>query len=171
MTTTCTVRKLDHDDAGAWALLRREALEAHPLAFGASIPDDPRLLVEFILARLDSTEESAIFGAFTDTTMIGMIGIRRDAGKKERHKALIWGMYVTAVERRCGAGAMLVVTAIQQARSWDGIEQVHLSVSDVATEAKRLYEKHGFEEWGREPRALCWDGRFVDEIHMVLYLR
>jgi hypothetical protein len=46
MTTICTVRRLDRGDAEAWATLRREALAAHPLAFGASIPDDPKFLVE-----------------------------------------------------------------------------------------------------------------------------
>ena len=171
MTTTCTVRKLDHDDAEAWASLRREALESHPLAFGASVPDDPKFLVEFILARLDSTEESAVFGAFTDRAVVGIAGIRRDTGKKERHKAFIWGMYVTAGSRRCGAGEMLLRRGIQEARSWPGVEQVHLAVSDVATDARRLYEKHGFQEWGREPRALCWEGRCADETHMVLDLR
>ena len=171
MTTICIVRKLDRDDAEAWASLRREALEAHPLAFGATIPEDPKTLVESFLARLTSNEESAVFGAFIDDSLTGIAGIRRNPGGKERHKALIWGMYVTAGSRRKGVGAMLLRTAIRQARSWAGVEQVHLAVSEVAEGARRLYERNGFQEWGREPRALCWEGRWVDESHMVLDLR
>jgi GNAT superfamily N-acetyltransferase len=171
MTTICTVRRLDRGDAEAWAALRREALVSHPLAFGASIPDDPKFLVEFILARLDSTTESAVFGAFANKSMVGIVGIRRDLGKKERHKSSIWGMYVTAGNRRGGIGKMLLHTAIQQARSYLGVEQIHLSVSDVATDARKLYEKNGFQSWGREPRALYWQGCYADETHMILKLQ
>jgi GNAT superfamily N-acetyltransferase len=171
MTTICAVRNLDRDDAEAWASLRQEALEAHPLAFGATIPEDPKTLVESFLARLKSNEESAVFGAFMDDSLIGTVGIRRNPGGKERHKALIWGMYVTAGSRRKGVGATLLRTAIRQARSWAGVEQVHLAVSEVAQGARKLYERNGFQEWGREPRALCWAGRCADESHMVLDLR
>jgi GNAT superfamily N-acetyltransferase len=171
MTTTCTVRRLDRDDAEAWAALRREALEAHPLAFGAFIPENPKLLVDLIVTRLTSSEESAVFGAFIGGSLIGIVGIRRNAGVKERHKALLWGMYVTARSRRNGAGEMLLRVAMQQARSWAGVERVHLAVSEAAQEARRLYERNGFQEWGREPRALCWEGRCADESHMVLDLR
>jgi GNAT superfamily N-acetyltransferase len=154
MTTICTVRKLDRDDAEAWALLRREALEAHPLAFGATIPEDSKTLVESFITRLTSNGESAVFGAFIDDSLIGIAGVRRNPGGKERHKALIWGIYVTAGSRRKGVGAMLLRTAIRQARSWAGVEQVRLAVSEVAEGARRLYERNGFQEWGREPRAL-----------------
>ena len=84
MTTICTVRKLDRDDAEAWALLRQEALEAHPLAFGATIPEDPKTLVESFLTRLTSNGESAVFGAFIDDSLIGIAGVRRNPGGKER---------------------------------------------------------------------------------------
>jgi RimJ/RimL family protein N-acetyltransferase len=171
MTMICTVRKLDSDDAAAWASLRQEALKAHPLAFGATIPEDPKTLVEYFLARLTSSEESAVFGAFIGDSLIGIVGIRRNPGDKERHKALIWGMYVTTGSRRKGVGEMLLRTAILQARSWAGVEQAQLAVSEVAEGARRLYEKNGFQEWGREPRALCWEGRWADESHMVLDLR
>src|SRR5437773_9937927 len=133
MTKACTVRKLVRDDAEAWASLRREALQAHPLAFGASIPADPKLLGESILPTL-ANEESPVFGAFIDGSLVGIIGLRRNPAEKERHKALIWGMYVTVRTRRSGAGQMLLHTAIQQARSWAGVEQVHLTVSEVASE-------------------------------------
>jgi GNAT superfamily N-acetyltransferase len=171
MTTICTIRKLDRDDAEGWASLRQEALEAHPLALGASIPEDPKILVESFLARLTSNEESAVFGAFIGDSLIGIAGIRRNPSEKERHKALVWGMYVTAGSRRKGVGDMLLRTAIRQARSWAGVELVHLAASEVAEGARRLYERNGFQEWGREPRALCWEGRWADESHMVLDLR
>ncbi len=170
MVTICTVRRLDRDDAAAWAALRREALEAHPLAFGSSVPDDPKFLIEFILTILDATEESAVFGAFADGSMVGIVGIRRETGKKERHKSSVWGMYVSAGNRHSGIGEMLLRAAIQEARSYPEVDLVHLSVSDIATEARRLYERIGFQAWGCEPRALCWEGRYADEIHMVLDL-
>lgn len=168
------VRKLHRGDAEAWASLRLEALQNHPWAFGSSVPDDPKLLADMIVPRLIAMEESAVFGAFdedTDDALIGVVGIVRNDGKKERHKALIWGMYVTASRRRNGAGQSLMEAAIQQARDWPGIEQVHLAVSEVTKEARRLYDRLGFQEWGREPRALIWEGRSADEFHMVLDLR
>jgi len=79
-------------------------------------------------------------------------------------------MYVDVSHRGAGVGALLLRAAIEQARSWNGIVQVCLAVSDVAPEAKRLYEKAGFRDWGREPRALCWRGKYVDYIHMILDL-
>lgn len=158
MTTICAVRKLDRDDAAAWASLRQEALEAHPLAFGATIPEDPKALVESFLARLTSDEESAVFGAFIGGSLIGIVGIRRNPGGKERHKASIWGMYVTAGSRRKGVGVALLRAAIREARSWAGVEQVRLAVSEVAEGARKLYEGNGFQEWGREPRRFVGKG-------------
>jgi RimJ/RimL family protein N-acetyltransferase len=170
METSSLVRKLNPDDAEAWASLRHEALLAHPLAFGASVPDDLSSLVDSVRPRLAASEESAVFGAFDNDDLVGIVGIVRNTGK-ERHKALIWGMYVTPAKRRHGLGELLLRAAIEQTRSWPGVELVHLSVSEFAGDARKLYERMGFQVWGREPRALFWDGRFADESHMVLDLR
>lgn len=165
-----TLRQLDTADAGAWASLRREALEAHPLAFGASVPDDPQVLLDTARERLTPREVAAVFGAFDQGRLVGSVGVMRHERAKERHKAHIWFMYVSAHSRQRGAGALLLRAAIERARSWAGVEQVLLSVSEVARDAKRLYERHGFRTWGLEPRALQWDGRFADEHYMILDL-
>jgi hypothetical protein len=42
--------------------------------------------------------------------------------------------------------------------------------NDSAHEIKvtaRLYRRSGFREWGKEPRAIQWEGRFVAEHHLV----
>jgi RimJ/RimL family protein N-acetyltransferase len=165
-----TVRALNPTDAEAWAALRKESLELHPLSFGALVPDDPRALVDVVLQRLKEPD-SKIFGAFHDESLVGMVGLRRIPGPKEGHKVFIWGMYVTARSRQGGAGSQLLRLAIQEARTWSGVEQIHLSVSSHASEAHRLYERHGFRVWGREPRAAQWAGEYADEIHMILDLR
>lgn len=79
-------------------------------------------------------------------------------------------MYVTPRARNKGAGRALLEAAIQHARGWR-LDQLQLGVMETALTAKRLYEAAGFRSWGREPRAIHWKGRFVDEHHLVLELR
>ena len=163
------IRQLDLPDADAFIALRREALETEPLAFGASVEDDVALVPESVRATLGNREERAIFGRFDDAALVGMIALMRASKVKERHKAMIWGMYVTPRARGRGAGRALLDAAIARAREW-GLEQVHLSVTDAAPRAGRLYEAAGFRQWGRAARSLHWKGRFADEIHLVLEL-
>jgi ribosomal protein S18 acetylase RimI-like enzyme len=170
MPTGFDVRRLGPGDAPALVTLRRAALEAHPLAFGASPEDDPGRSVELARGALARHDREAIFGLFVDAALAGMVGIYRDSAVKARHKAHLWGMYVAADARRRGAGRALLEAAVGQARAWPGIEQVLLGVTEAAPAARRLYEAVGFREWGREPRALRWQGRTVDEFHLVLDL-
>jgi len=127
--------------------LRREALAAAPLAFAASPQDDRGLLLEKVRESLANADASAVLGAFEDERLVAMVGVVRQDKIKWRHKALIWGMFVTP-----------------------GVVQVGLSVSETAEEAHRLYRRAGFRAWGTEPRALQWEGRFVAEHHLVLDL-
>jgi GNAT superfamily N-acetyltransferase len=152
--------------------LRYEALSDHPLSFSSTPPDDPAALTDFFLTRLKPESESVILGAFDGSgSLVGTAGLRREPGAKERHKALIGGLYVTHGSRRQGVGRALMRAAIERAGCWPGVHQIHLSVTDASAEARRLYEDEGFVEWGREPSALHWEGRYVDESHLVLDLR
>jgi GNAT superfamily N-acetyltransferase len=165
-----TVRALEAGDAEALVALRRQALAGHPLSFGSSLTDD-RLSLEFARNSLATTEEEkAIFGAFAGDALIGMVGIVRSVRIKQRHRADVWGMYVAPEARGGGLGRALLGAAIARARIWSGLRQVHLAVTESSPVARTLYESMGFQCWGLEPRALGWEGRFVDEFHMALDL-
>jgi ribosomal protein S18 acetylase RimI-like enzyme len=164
------IRRLRPEDAPSLVTLRRQALENHPLAFGAAINDDRGLSLDFVRTALADEQEQAVFGHFAGTTLIGMVGVAREARVKRRHKAVIWGMYVAPAARRHGVGRALLAAAIAHVRAWPAVELLHLSVTDAAADAQRLYEAAGFRTWGREPRALEWQGRFADELHCVLHL-
>ena len=163
------VRRLGVEDADSFMSVRREALNADPLAFSASVEDDFALDADFVRRSLGNEREQAVFGYFEAGRLCGIVGLVRASKLKQRHGATVWGMYVGAGTRRRGAGRALLDAAIAQARAW-GVDQVQLSVTDAAPQAKRIYEAAGFTSWGHQPRALGWNGRFVGESHMVLDL-
>lgn len=169
--TSYEVRLLASDDADVLIPFRREALETNPFAFGASLQDDKALSAEFLRTSLADPQTSVIVGLFDGAELVGMVGVVRGMQVKRRHRAGIWGMYASPRARGRGAGRRLLEAAVEVARGWDGVEQVHLSVTETSVEAWRLYESAGFREWGREPRSVLWEGRYVEEIHMVLELR
>jgi GNAT superfamily N-acetyltransferase len=164
------VKQLGLSDLEAVAALRRQALESHPHAFGAAPEEDRLISGKDREAVFGTAGQSLVFGAYDSQALVGMAGLARATGAKRRHKAIIWGMYVVPSSRRKGVGRMLLDAIVAEARRWPDVRQLHLSVTEVAAEARRLYDSAGFVEWGREPRSLKWAGRFADEIHLALQL-
>ena len=163
------VRRLGTADARALMTLRRAALTSEPLAFVASVEDDVGLVAASVERFLADRDEQAVFGAFEGDELVAMIGVVRAAKTKQRHRATVWGTFVLPQARGRGLGGALVAAVVAQARTW-GLAQLMLGVTDAAPAARRLYERAGFRTWGREPRALQSDGRFVDEEHLALDL-
>ncbi|MBU6287501.1 MAG: N-acetyltransferase family protein [Chloroflexota bacterium] len=167
-----TVRPLGLDEFEAWRTLRLRALHDHPDAFGASYEDEATTGSAARRQRFEASargEGSAIFGAFDGDTMVGIGGVIRSGGRKDAHRATMWGMYVAPEARGRGAGHGLVNAVVETARGW-GCAQVHLTVVAGNGPAERLYRRTGFEAYGVDPRALYVDGRFLDELLMVRFL-
>jgi ribosomal protein S18 acetylase RimI-like enzyme len=74
-------------------------------------------------------------------------------------------MYVRPSARKAGVGRRLVETIIEFARQ--RVELIQLAVVSDNEEARRLYERSGFVEYGLEKKALKQDGRYYDEVLMA----
>jgi RimJ/RimL family protein N-acetyltransferase len=163
---------LAREDAGPLYLLRREAISGEPTAFGSS-PADCRF------REIDAVEECladanrAVF-AIADPAdperLVAMAGISRETREKQRHRASIWGVYVSPAHRGRGFGRSVVAACVDHARTRPNIECVALGVSAEGEAARSLYESLGFTTWGTEPDALRIDGTAIAQHHMVLRL-
>jgi ribosomal protein S18 acetylase RimI-like enzyme len=185
-----TTRVLTASDAASFAALRLAGLLESPTGFGSSHAEDFANDHDLVRERLSIGVLNVVFGAFADTRkaaqestagaaprpsndsgpLVGVIGIYQNTHLKARHKANIWGMYVSPEHRRAGHANRLVEAAISHARLLDGVEWIELGVNSTNEAAIRLYRAAGFECWGREPDALRHAGARIDEDRMALRL-
>ena len=162
------IRRVHSDEAEAYAALRREMLASAPLEFSASPEQDEASHPGIVRERLRE-EGTVMLGAFgADDSLLGSMILRREPARKSQHKAHVFATFVRPEHRRRGIAAAMMREAIRVARAMPGLEWLVLSVSSAAPDAQRLYERAGFEAWGREPDALRHEGESADEIHMAL---
>jgi ribosomal protein S18 acetylase RimI-like enzyme len=112
-----------------------------------------------------------VIGAFEKEDLVGVLGFVRDSSEKSRHKGFIWGMYVVPLFRGRGIGRSLVEEALSRISVLPGLRRVRLSVVASNQVALRLYESFGFVRYGEEDEALCVDGVFHAEFHMVRQIK
>lgn len=166
------VRILTESDANEFVRLRLEALTREPLAFGRSPDEALPWPLPSVGARLHAVPEGNFaVGAFDAGRMVGQCGFVRHEGRKERHKGFVWGVYVSPAARGRGAARSMMNVIVERARSYPDLEQLSLSVAVPQEPARRLYRALGFEVYGHERHALKVGTTYVDEEHMVLWLR
>jgi RimJ/RimL family protein N-acetyltransferase len=164
-----TIRRLHAEDAERWNALRLEALQKAPRAFITSYEEVASTPLATVATQMPSRESAdAIFGAFCEDKLVGMTGFRVLPRIKERHKGMIWGVYVQPHLRGRGVAKMLMQQAIDRARKHVAILQLTAGAENTA--ARTLYENLGFTVYGSERRAMRLDGREYDDVHLVLYL-
>ena len=159
------VRRLSAPDAVSYRALRLDGLRAHPEAFGASWEEEAAQPLAWFADRLS---RNAIFGGGPAGTsdLRGVVGFYVLDSAKQRHKGVLWGMFVQPEARRTGLGRSLLARVLEHAMQ--AVEEVRLTVVATNKAAVRLYERAGFEQYGLERRALKIDHDYYDEVLMAL---
>ena len=160
------IRRLGPGDAAAFRTARLECLRLHPENFGTVWEvENQRPITDF--ARM--LQEHEFWGGWRDGVLEGIAGFYVMPRAKERHRGVLYAMYVRERARGTGLAGELVETVIAHARSL--VDLIWLKVAATNEPAKRLYARFGFETYGLEKASLRVDGRDVDQEYRVLMLR
>ena len=164
-----TIRQLTPADASAYRALRLAGLRAFPHAFRPDYEEALAQPLSWAERRLAVAEDS-FFGAFDGDALVGSICLRTQEGRKNSHSAELKALVVDPARQRRGIGRALVAHLLAHARAQGGIRQVTLTVIDGNTNAERLYDAFGFRQFGLEPDAFLFDGRYHAKQHRQLIL-
>lgn len=145
-----------------------EAYERHPDAFTSTVDERASLPLSWWQDRLQDAPVAGdiVLGAFQGTRMLGVAGLTFETRAKARHKAHLFGMYVTSSFRKGGLGRQLVMAALEHARTRADVRLVQLTVTQGNTTAQGLYERCGFVPFGVEPYAILAGETYVSKVHM-----
>jgi len=161
-------RRLMGEDADAFAQLRREIAFDNPVPLGLTVDEELSRPLEGFRSQLSYPLPNAAFGAFEDGRLVGSAAVAWP-GKfpSSRHKAELWGVFVSPGQRGNGIGRRLVGMALDHAFG-AGARRVNLTVYLPNDAAVALYRSLGFVACGTEPEAVCLGGIFHDGLQMSL---
>jgi ribosomal protein S18 acetylase RimI-like enzyme len=160
------IRKLVATDAPAFRTLRLEGLRTHPEAFGSDYEESLALPEARFAQWIEEAPPGAIFGAFDGEALVGLAGLAVERGKKKRHKATLWGVFVAASHARRGLGRKLTQAVIDDARGQHLLLQASVMMQNHA--ARALYASLGFESYGIQRKAAQVGGVFIDDELLML---
>jgi RimJ/RimL family protein N-acetyltransferase len=162
-----SVRVLVGADAREFQRLRLEGLQQCPTAFASHYEEERDTGIEAVATQLEPTEDRVVCGAYFDTSLVGILGMDREGRRNLRHKALLWGMYVTPSFRGKGVWRDLLNLVLRHAEAMPGLRQINLWVNPENESAVALYRSSGFEPVGSERAFLPVDGTPQDLMLMV----
>ncbi len=163
-----SIRPAGPADAGRLRDLRLESLAGHPQAFSsdyASSSKEPLANWVERLERFQKGVDERMHVAEAGGGLVGMAGIFRDPRPKIRHAATIFSVYVNPAWRGLQIGDRLVNANLEWAASHE-VVFVRLAVITVNASAINCYLRCGFTVYGVEPKSICYEGHYYDELLM-----
>ena len=163
------IRELTPRDAEAFHYLRIRSINADPTSFSVLLDEEESMSaaqIHSLLDRFYRSSSAALWGGFCAGYLAGMIGLEPNLGPVRQHSGIVTSLCVLPEYRGQKIAMALVDHLIAYARKKPQLESLVLEVSETAVAAIRLYRKAGFEESGREPKALAFGDQRFDLIRM-----
>ena len=162
---TIEIIKLEPEEWQGYRILRLEALQNDPQAFGSSYQEYVRKPDSYWQGRLEDAAEGKkdwLLFAKENDRLIGMVGAFI---KDEEDVAEIISLYVTKDARGKGVSKLLMSGLLHELEHNTPVVKVKLSVNIEQLAAVRLYESFGFVVAGQE-NARLGDGKIHEEYIM-----
>ena len=161
-STGTTIRRLQPGEGPVFQAIRLTAMRLDEVTFGSTLAEEEAKPASWFEERVRA---DGVFVAEADGQVLGMVAVGPKTPAKERHKGVVYSMFVLPEGRGRGLGGALMAACLDYAR--EVVEIVQLVVVSTNSVAVSLYEGAGFERYGFEPRALLQtDGRYTDDLHM-----
>lgn len=168
------IRPMHTADLAAYKALRDAMLARHPEAFTSDAETELQRDAQSYRSRLSGGNEgNCLFTllAWVGPDLVGAISCEREERVKVRHIAHIVGMMVRDDLHGLGLGHQLLTRTLTLLRGEAHLELATLSVTSSNSAAVRLYERCGFQRYGRLAGAIRLDdGRVLDKDLMSLRL-
>ena len=172
MINTMIITRLAPKDYDQFYSLRLESLEECPEEFATdaqSWKEAKRETINKLLIAREEKRDEAIFGAWKNDVLVGLLGVIRDLRPSITHKSSLWGFYVAPDHRKEGIGHALLQEAIKLARETD-LRFIRAVVTVTSKDALSLLEKNGFKVTGYEPEAKRSNDNYFDQAYLWLPL-
>jgi len=162
-----TFRNLVQTDFEEWNAIRTMALDVAPVAFGSSNIDEIPVRKDMFKRNMEQPDHF-IVGVFHETDLIGIGGFYRFNQLKHKHKGTIWSVFVHPNLQENGIGRKLMLDILKRAFEINGLERILIGAESTNMPAVKLYRSLGFKVYGTEEKSLKHEGKYFDEVLMVM---
>lgn len=151
---------LERDAEQVWEMRRARGAFEHMMA----LPSERLDKTQQFISALDSSQHELV-AVMSDPNgseqVVGLAGIAVQQSPRARHVASL-GVVVHPQFHSMGVGTALLQELIDLADNWLMLIRLELTVYSENPDAKRLYERLGFEVEGIQKKASVLNGQYAD---------
>ncbi|MGL5693927.1 MAG: GNAT family N-acetyltransferase [Peptostreptococcaceae bacterium] len=163
----CILKSPNENDAKQ--LINYLKITSEETHFLIRYPEEIQITIEEekeIIKDIKNSKDGVMIGVYIDNKLVGSAGIKNLGSHIKLKHRCTFGISIIKSCWNKGIGTILINEIINEAKQI-GYEQIELGVFSDNIKAQRLYEKLGFEVWGREKNAYkLKDGTYCDNVIM-----